>query len=293
MRAAFTKFGQLLSANPRIRGRRTVRSTVRQLACEPLAERYVLSATPLAEIAVAEEPLPEMTCSPEYSADPTMNIAFEGTTTSELGIAGDPAMDTASLDAAFAEMTADDVAVTSPEDSNPTEATWTDPDHLLEPTYTVAFDESIASDSILDPTEQGDYWWDSQMIAEGESFDPMTAGTLDSTQTTEMMVVAETDPWDEPLEGEQTGNFDITTFTARSLAGGWMLEGQVKWVGGTPSDLVVHFGGIAEGHTVTVYPDGMFFYYISFPEGWYGSVSATAYDREGFSSTTASVQIWA
>jgi hypothetical protein len=84
------------------------------------------------------------------------------------------------------------------------------------------------------------------------------------------------------LENNRPG---LTDFSARPSIGNlWILGGTVS--DENPSGCTIVFGGVLDGHSVTVGADGKFTYSVELPSGTNGAVWATAFDDGNLKSVT-------
>jgi hypothetical protein len=262
--------------------RRTAR---RRLSHESLPSRWVLSATPLAEIAVPENLSMDAVCGPEVSpsaaptAESTMDASQPGSSPHD-GSAPAP-LDAALLDAVLAEAasgadSAEGEWAGTPEAGTHLPESW----QTLGPTYPVALDTSTSLEPSLGNAIEPLFFPDWNDLGEGEYSDPLAGmEDLEDSEDDDDFI----DYWDDTMEEGLTAPFQLTSFLARKITGGWMLEGTVEWPGSNVNGLTVHFDGIASGST-TVYEDGFFAFYFLPPPGWFGTVTAQAADAQGNTS---------
>jgi hypothetical protein len=144
------------------------------------------------------------------------------------------------------------------------------------------------STNLMPPLNDGNVW--DSLLPEGEGEGLFVDGdpaVVDPQEDGVMGPDDEIDPWDDAILNDVgTGDLQLTSFDVTMITGGYMFIGNVHVPGGAPQEIQVHFGGIAEGHAVTPYPDGNFFYYFMLPQGVYGSLSAQAVDTLGLTSNT-------
>jgi hypothetical protein len=326
MRTIFHQLGRVLGSHHR-QPRSVKQSTIRKLACEPLTSRIVLTASPLMALAMPEDPSSAAVCVPLNAADVSWGESEsaeveqdEAFSLSDPMAAMDsqvesPASTSAAVDAAMAAF--------SESATTPTEGETT-PSHEESPD-----DFGWLSLEMLDSIDEQESWLEGGLPEEGTLADPAVGGaTTESMPPTTFVNTWDSllpegegddlfgfppmdptlpepggddlmdpdddfeDPWgDDPYD--PMGDFTMVTFTAKWSVGGYVLEGSIDYPYGSPQGLTINFGGLAIGHSTSVYHDGSFYYHLMMSDSYTGTISAQAVDSNGLTSQTLYAFVWA